>query len=728
MIEQAVIEYLANAFWQVPLLAAGAWLLLRMVRPGPAAQHRIWLAVLGLALMLPLHGISYGSGSGSGIGQGMARVDSVSTRPLGAGVQADAFDAVGEPGGVVLGRQTVGTGPLWMTFPMTLPARVRRVQLSAVAAQWIVGLYLAVALFGLFRIAWAWRTARRLVKDSREIALPDRAGAAVLDCARRFGVKPPEVRESNEIRGPVVVGAVAPVLLWPENFANYPEDEVMAALCHEMAHIKRGDYLMNLLCETAALPLRWHPAVYGVGRRIRGTREMVCDAMAAEAMQSETAYAKCLLRLAQSMVGDGLMEQTAGSAAAGLFSSNVLEERVMRLMQGKAAMSVRAKAARGVAGAAAMTAAIVLAAMFHVVPAMAQSDAAQKVTGGVQGGVIDGVQGGIQQGVKDGVADGVVAPDVKVRPAAPEVNVSPISPVVKVSPVVTVAPLEKLAMVSPVVKIAPMVKVSPVMTVTPVIKVRPLRDLTTVSPVIHVTPEIKMLPEVQATPEPQEKPNGGTSGANGSDAGAGSGHGTGSGSGQGTGHRMYAVVNGQERELTPAERARVEAQLAEAQKKIAAEMERLNSPEFRQQMEDAQRKAMEADQKLNSGELQEQMAKAQKQIAEAEARVNSPEFKEQMENAQRYANAAAQRINSAEFQKQMADAQKQVAETAARLNSPEFREQMEKAQRDAEAAAQKMNSPEFQKRMAEAQKQLADALKKVMAEQDSLQHDQSSQK
>jgi thiol:disulfide interchange protein len=54
--ERHLVEYLANACWQLPLLAAGAWLLLRMIKPSPAVQYSVWLAVLGLALLLPLNG------------------------------------------------------------------------------------------------------------------------------------------------------------------------------------------------------------------------------------------------------------------------------------------------------------------------------------------------------------------------------------------------------------------------------------------------------------------------------------------------------------------------------------------------------------------------------------------------------------------------------------------------------------------------------------------------
>jgi hypothetical protein len=56
MMERALIEYLVNALWQVPLLAGGAWLLVRIVRPAPQTAHRVWLAVLGLAVLLPISG------------------------------------------------------------------------------------------------------------------------------------------------------------------------------------------------------------------------------------------------------------------------------------------------------------------------------------------------------------------------------------------------------------------------------------------------------------------------------------------------------------------------------------------------------------------------------------------------------------------------------------------------------------------------------------------------
>ena len=58
--EQILIDYLTNATWQIPLLAGGAWLFIRIGKFGPRTQHSVWLAVLALAVGLPLRGVRSG--------------------------------------------------------------------------------------------------------------------------------------------------------------------------------------------------------------------------------------------------------------------------------------------------------------------------------------------------------------------------------------------------------------------------------------------------------------------------------------------------------------------------------------------------------------------------------------------------------------------------------------------------------------------------------------------
>ncbi len=263
------------------------------------------------------------------------------------------------------------------TFGPLFSVRTGNLRLTTRTAHWLLRLYVATIVIGLFRITRAWLGARALVQNSQETCLGDRDRAVLEDYSHRLGIEPPQLRESTEVSSPMIVGARTPVLLLPEGFARHTENEIRAALCHELAHIQRQDYLLNVACQVAALPLAWHPVVDWVQQRIHMTREMVCDAMAAQEMKSHLGYAKCLLALAHSMLGGrGMAPQTQ---FLGLFGHHTLEERVMRLLD-TTTMSVRAKAARVVSGAAMMIATGVIAGMFHVTPTMAQANVPPQAT------------------------------------------------------------------------------------------------------------------------------------------------------------------------------------------------------------------------------------------------------------------------------------------------------------------------------------------------------------
>jgi beta-lactamase regulating signal transducer with metallopeptidase domain len=357
--ERAMLEYLANALWQLPVLAAGAWVLLWLMKPGPQTQYRVWLAVLGFAVLLPAWGIR----SGTIVAVPGVTFDGLATARIvqrSAGVVA--VDAAPLTTASVPVEAETAKG-MWR-----LPSRVQRVHLSAVATHWVMGVYVGSVLLGLLRVVKAWRSARGLVEVSQEVALCSTAEVVLRDFGRSFEVSLPEVRECAAVTSPMVVGAMSPVVLLPEGFAGHAEDEVRAALLHEMAHVKRRDYLTNGICQLAVLPVAWHPVAYVVQQKIRRTREMACDEMAAREMRSELGYARCLVTMARRMLGGGLAERPE---FVGLFSNNVLEERVMRLMETKTALSARAKLVRLVSGATAMAATTLMATAFHVVPTMA---------------------------------------------------------------------------------------------------------------------------------------------------------------------------------------------------------------------------------------------------------------------------------------------------------------------------------------------------------------------
>lgn len=668
--DRVLMEYVVNAAWQLPVLAAGAWLLVRVAKPSAAAQYRIWVGVLALAVVLPLMGAMTDAGArvevhvareatapvASAKNEAAVSAGLVNASPVGmvtAGVDA-AGDARGISARTISSNRVnshvsgarYGAASFVMAKAEAISRSLRwtrRIEVSARAVEWVTGVYLLVTLLALMRIARAWSAARRLVGDSDAEALTCDEQALVAECARRMSVREPEIRvveDADALSGPVVVGARRPVMLCPEGFvrglvAAGREDEARAALCHEMAHIKRRDYAANLLCEAMAAGLKWHPATYGVEQRIRGTREMACDAMAAQAMASDAEYARCLVGLAERMAVGGIVEQ---AGAMGLFNGNALEERVMRLMETEKTMSVRAKVVRGTAGAAAMAAAVIVAGMVHVVPARAQAANTPVVA---QSTGTSAAPTAKESAAPVNPLVAVVKPRVYVRtpvhalvrtPAAPVVSVA--VPGVKTNVHVVTA----VHVVNTPVKIAEVVK--------PVIAVPPVTAMT--APEVQVKPEATAAPASKAKPDPKAMPVPQARKPYRHEAIV---------SRDG---KLYVWENGREHELSPAERARMEKDLEDAQKKIAAETARMNSPEFKEQLEKAQREAMDAQKKIQSGEMQRQMDQAKEQVAAAMAKMNSPEFKEQMEMAQLAAMDAEKKIQSGEIQRQMADAQKKL--------------------------------------------------------------------
>ena len=105
-------------------------------------------------------------------------------------------------------------------------------------------------------------------------------------------------------------------------------DDLSAALAHELAHIHRRDFAKNLAYTALSIPLAWHPALWLTRRRIAETREMICDALAAQALTGSQPYARSLLRLAELFVH---ATPHRNLHAIGIFDTTTFERRLMNL-------------------------------------------------------------------------------------------------------------------------------------------------------------------------------------------------------------------------------------------------------------------------------------------------------------------------------------------------------------------------------------------------------------
>ncbi|HTS44089.1 MAG TPA: M56 family metallopeptidase [Puia sp.] len=115
--------------------------------------------------------------------------------------------------------------------------------------------------------------------------------------ARRLGIKKQVMLlESEIVKTPVMVGFLKPVILFPFSMlSQLPPEQVEAVLLHELAHIKRKDYFVNLLQNLAEIVFFFNPAVLWISSLIRDERENCCDDMAIRQTKSKEKFIHALV-------------------------------------------------------------------------------------------------------------------------------------------------------------------------------------------------------------------------------------------------------------------------------------------------------------------------------------------------------------------------------------------------------------------------------------------------
>jgi TonB family protein len=103
---------------------------------------------------------------------------------------------------------------------------------------------------------------------------------------------------SDSVPGPVTYGWRRPVILLPAKVLELPADLREAIECHELIHVRRGDWLV-VLAETLLRSLLWfHPAIWFVLSRIQLAREQVVDCEAVGLLRNRESYLNALVAVA----------------------------------------------------------------------------------------------------------------------------------------------------------------------------------------------------------------------------------------------------------------------------------------------------------------------------------------------------------------------------------------------------------------------------------------------
>jgi TonB family protein len=205
--------------------------------------------------------------------------------------------------------------------------------------------YAAIVVYGGARFAWRCVRLARLTRSAEPLEVAQHAALSPEQWCRRLGIGPVDILSSAQIFAPLTMGFIRKRMLLPAGMlAALSQADADTVIAHELAHVRRNDFLKNLLYELLSLPVSYHPAFWLARQRMRETREMVCDQMAAE-VSGNHQYAQSLLRLASML----LKGKSLGIPhAIGVFDTNTLERRLMKLTETKKVMGrVRRWAALG---------------------------------------------------------------------------------------------------------------------------------------------------------------------------------------------------------------------------------------------------------------------------------------------------------------------------------------------------------------------------------------------
>ncbi|MDB5268261.1 MAG: hypothetical protein JWP58_1301 [Hymenobacter sp.] len=347
---------LLHSLWQGALVAAvlaGALLLLRRQR----AEVRYAASAGALGVVVALAGITFGLYFNSSPAQGvLLSPGTVKTQQIVPLKQVEASTAgvsgaSKEPGKVAaaasstarLHQVTVAAGspvaqsstPDWLATSL----RYFDNNLPLLVVAWLLGL-LAMSLRMLGGLLYVQR-----LRSYRVRPLPTAWQERLAALAARSGVqRPVALLESALVQVPLVVGHLRPVILLPlGTVAGLSPACLEAILAHELAHVLRRDYLVNLLQTVAEVLFFYHPAVWFMASCVRTERENCCDDTATALVGGDP------LRLARALTALAEWSQSAvvptapRLALAAMNRPGALLLRVRRLVQRRPAAPTMAE-------------------------------------------------------------------------------------------------------------------------------------------------------------------------------------------------------------------------------------------------------------------------------------------------------------------------------------------------------------------------------------------------
>lgn len=334
---------LVHSLWQFCLIAAVAWALGHVLRQHSAAtRYGMLVSLMTLGVLTPLFTLL-------ALGPAVSAIPKDLKPAVTALSAADAAIHRDPPG--ALGARDTGTpvqparandvdaGEHPLTWPK--PADPHDAASGRATAEWLqsqaihalrpwLSTMVSVWCLGVFafalRPALGWLMVRRL--QSVGISAVDESVKRTWDnLKQRLAVRRRvDVIQSSLVDAPVVVGCFRSVILLPFSLATgLPDSQLEAILVHELAHVRRYDYGVNLLQTLIETLFFYHPCVWWLSHRIRVERENCCDDWVVHMLGDRLQYCRALLAVEES-------RRTATVLALGARDGSLLS-RIQRISE-----------------------------------------------------------------------------------------------------------------------------------------------------------------------------------------------------------------------------------------------------------------------------------------------------------------------------------------------------------------------------------------------------------
>ena len=297
-VNEFILSFVLNSAWQILAIFVVATLASWLLRNGPARyRHTLWVMAMVGSLVVPLLTVS-------------SFRTAAPTTQLVTHISQPSISSESED----------------LTTNHIAPSRHKTLNLRTLDILLLTSIYALLICGRSVRLVRFWRRQKKLrqsAMDAPEIE------AIAHRCRSLLGTREVSIGFSKQARVPSTIGALRPLIVLPEAFCSSADEaKLLSVIGHEMAHVKRRDFLSNLICELVALPISFHPLTFLVKRQIDRARELACDELVTTHVLAPNLYARSLLWAANFS-----REYPSEAFVLSIFDGRILEERIVRVMR-----------------------------------------------------------------------------------------------------------------------------------------------------------------------------------------------------------------------------------------------------------------------------------------------------------------------------------------------------------------------------------------------------------